>query len=178
MQDVQQSTPEEAGKYVLSPRKAILLTTLAALGAGLIASLTSVVIMFVLRVVGGIPTPMELFGDRLLKLLPAPRFVDMLIFFGSHSKTAPLGLALLGMIGLGTLLGLLYAAIVRVKLPVNGYRPTLHEWLITLIYIIAMTAVAIILFWVEIGQNFFGLPVEWAMLVTSLRYWLILASTL
>src|SRR2546421_1832831 len=30
-----------------------------------------------------------------------------------------------------------------------------------------MTASAIILFWVEIGQNFFGLPVGWAMLVTA-----------
>ncbi len=167
MQNIQQSTPEEADTPVLSPRKAIRFTTLAALGAGLVASLTSVAIMFVLHVVGGVPTPMELFGDRLLKLLPAPRFVDMLIFFSPHSKTTPLGLALLGMIGLGTLLGLLYAAIVRVKLPVRGYRPALREWLTALIFTIAMTAVAIILFWAELGQNFLGLPVGWARLVTS-----------
>jgi DMSO/TMAO reductase YedYZ molybdopterin-dependent catalytic subunit len=167
MQDVQHITPEEANKPVLSFRKAIFLTTLAALGAGLIASLTSVAVMFVLRMVGGIPTPIELFGDHLLKLLPAARFVDMLVLFGSHSKTAPLGLALLGMIGLGTLLGLLYAVIARVKLPASGYRPALREWLTTLIFTIAMTAVAIILFWVEIGQNFLGLPIGWAMLVTS-----------
>ena len=167
MQEIQQSTHEEADTSALSPRKAILLTTIAALGAGLTASLTSVAIMFVLRMVGGIPTPMELFGDHLLKLLPAARFVDMLIFFSPHSKTTPLGLALLGMIGLGTFLGLLYAAIVRVKLPASGYRPSLREWLTALIFIIAMTAVAIILFWVEIGQNFLGLPVGWAMLVTA-----------
>jgi len=167
MQDIQQSTPEEADKFILSPRKAILFTILAALGAGLVASLTSVAIMFVLRVIAGIPTPMELFGDHLLKLLPAARFVDMLIFFSPHSKTTPLGLALLGMIGLGTLLGLLYAAIVRVKLPASSYQPELREWLIALIFTVAMTAIAIILFWVEIGQNFLGLPVGWAMLVTA-----------
>jgi DMSO/TMAO reductase YedYZ molybdopterin-dependent catalytic subunit len=167
MQDVQHITPEEANKSVLSFRKAIFLTTLAALGAGLIASLTSVAVMFVFRMAGGIPTPIELFGDHILKLLPAARFVDMLVFFGSHSKTAPLGLALLGMIGLGTLLGLLYAPIARVKLPAGGYRPALREWLTALIFTIAMTAVAIILFWVEIGQNFLGLPIGWAMLVTS-----------
>ena len=40
MQDVQQRTPEEADTSALSPRKAILFTTLAAFGAGLIASLT------------------------------------------------------------------------------------------------------------------------------------------
>jgi DMSO/TMAO reductase YedYZ molybdopterin-dependent catalytic subunit len=166
MQDIQQNTSEETGTSIFLPRKVILLTTLAAFGAGLIASLTSVAIMFVLRVVAGIPTPMELFGDHLLKLLPAPRFVDMLIFFGPHSKTAPLGLALLGMISLGTLLGLLYAAIVRIKLPASGYWPVLREWLTALIFTIAMTAVAIILFWVELAQNFLGLPIGWALLVT------------
>jgi hypothetical protein len=40
MQDVEQRTPEEADTTALSPRKAILFTTLAAFGAGLIASLT------------------------------------------------------------------------------------------------------------------------------------------
>src|SRR5436305_10071338 len=125
MQDIRQSTPEETDTFVLSPRKVILFTTLAALVAGLVASLTSVAIMFVLRVIAGIPTPIELFGDHLLKLLPAPRFVDMLIFFSPHSKTTPLGLALLGMIALGTLLGLLYAAVVRIKLPANSYQPEL-----------------------------------------------------
>ena len=40
MQDVQHRTPEEADTSALSPRKAILFTTLAAFGAGLIASLT------------------------------------------------------------------------------------------------------------------------------------------
>src|SRR6266480_2977506 len=167
MQEIQQSTHEEADKSALSPRKAILLTTIAALGAGLTAGLTSVAIMFVLRMVGGISTPVELFGDHLLKLLPAPRFVDMLVMFSPHSKTTPLGLALLGMIGLGTFLGLLYAFFVRVKLPATGYRPALREWLTALFLTIAMTATAIILFWVEIGQNFLGLPRGQAMLVTS-----------
>ncbi len=112
--------------------------------------------MLFLRVMVGIPTPMELFGDHLLKLLPAARFVDMLIFFSPHSKTTPLGLALLGMVGLGTLLGLLYAAIVRINLPVHGYRPTPREWLTALIFIAAMTAVAIYPFlgrtWTELSR--------------------------
>jgi hypothetical protein len=95
------NTEEKADQFALSHRKSIFLTTFAALGAGLTASLTSVAFMLVLRLAGGVPAPVELFGDHLLKLLPAPRFVDMLIMFGPHSKTAPLGLALLGMIGLG-----------------------------------------------------------------------------
>jgi DMSO/TMAO reductase YedYZ molybdopterin-dependent catalytic subunit len=151
-----------------SRRKPTIIATFAALGAGLTASLTSVALMVVLRLVGGVPTPVELFGDHLLKLLPAARFVDMLVAFSPHSKTTPLGLALLGMIGLGTLLGLPYAAIVRVKLPAAGYRPASREWLVALLLGVAMTAAAIVLFWRETAQNFLGLPVGWAMLVTSL----------
>src|SRR5438876_6522669 len=170
MRQAQQTkhTSGTADQSSLSHRKSIILTILAALGAGLTASLTSVAIMLVLRLAGGVPTPVELFGDYLLKLLPAPRFVDMLVFFSPHSKTTPLGLALLGMISLGTFLGLLYAFFVRVKLPATGYRPALREWLTALFLTIAMTATAIILFWVEIGQNFLGLPRGQAMLVTSL----------
>jgi DMSO/TMAO reductase YedYZ molybdopterin-dependent catalytic subunit len=169
MRDVEQTmnTHEKADRSALSPRRSILLTTLAALGAGLIAGLTSVAIMLLLRLAAGVPTPVELFGDHLLKLLPAPRFVDMLVMFSPHSKTTPLGLALLGMIGLGAFLGLPYAAIVRVKLPVIGSRPTPREWLTAMGFTVAMTAVAIILFWVEIAQNYLGLPLGWARLVSS-----------
>ena len=161
------NTDEKADQFALSHRKPIFLTTFAALGAGLTASLTSVAFMLVLRLAGGVPTPVELFGDHLLKLLPAPRFVDMLVMFGPHSKTAPLGLALLGMIGLGTFIGLLYAVFVRVKLPASGYRPALREWSTALFLAVAMTGVALVLFWGEIGQNFHGLPPGQAMLVTS-----------
>ena len=168
MQKVQQNSPLETKLSVYSPRKAITITLVAALGAGLVASLASVFTMLILRVAAGIPSPVELFGDHLLKLLPAPRFVDMLVFFSPHSKTTPLGLAMLGMISLGTLLGLLYAAVVRIKLPASGYRLAMREWLTALIFAVAMTATATILFWVEIGQNFLGLPIGTAMLVTAL----------
>jgi DMSO/TMAO reductase YedYZ molybdopterin-dependent catalytic subunit len=168
MQKVQQNSSEESALSVYSSRKAITTTLFSALGAGLVASLTSVVVMLILRVAAGIPTPVELFGDHLLKLLPAPRFVDMLVFFSPHSKTTPLGLALLGMIGLGTALGLLYAAIVRIELPARSYRPSTREWLTALTLALAMTAIATILFWIEIGQNFLGLSIGTAMLVTTL----------
>src|SRR2546426_12772771 len=169
MQNVHQTmnTHEKADLSPASRRKPIIIATFAAFGASLTASLTSVALMAVWRLVGGVATPVELFGDHLLKLLPAPRFVDMLVMFSPHSKTTPLGLAFLGMIGLGTFLGLLYAFFVRVKLPATGYRPALREWLTALFLTIAMTATAIILFWVEIGQNFLGLPRGQATLVTS-----------
>jgi DMSO/TMAO reductase YedYZ molybdopterin-dependent catalytic subunit len=160
-------THEKTDLSLSSRLKPILISAFAALGAGLTASLTAVALMAILRLAGGVPTPAELFGDHLLKFLSAARFVDLLIKFGPNSKTAPLGLALLGMISLGTLLGLVYAGLVQVKLPAASYRPALREWLTALLLAVAMTVAAIVLFWGEIGQNFLGLPLSWAMLVTS-----------
>lgn len=170
MQNVHQTmnSQDNADLSPASRRKPIIIATFAALGAGLTASLMAVALMAAVHLLGGVPTPVELFGDHLLKLLPAARFVDMLVAFSPHSKTTPLGLSLLGMIGLGTLLGLLYAAIARTRLPAAGYRPAPREWLTALLLAVVMTAAAIILFWGEIGQNFLGLPIAWAMLVTSL----------
>jgi hypothetical protein len=146
----------------------LLIAALAALGAGLSASLVVVVLMGVLRLAAGIPTPVELFGDHVLKLLSAGTFVQLLIKFAPNSKTGPLGLTLLGMIGVGTMLGLLYAAVARVIPPIKGYRPGRREWLTAAVLAVVMTLVAIVLFWGEIGQNFLGLPLGWAMLVTAL----------
>lgn len=75
----------------------LLIAALAALEAGLTASLMAVVLMGVWRLAAGIPTPVELFGDHVLKLLSAGPFVQLLIEFAPNSKTAPLGLTLLGM---------------------------------------------------------------------------------
>ncbi len=46
-------------------------------GAGLLASLLAVLLMGTLRVVAGIPTPVELFGDFLLKRLDTGTFVHL-----------------------------------------------------------------------------------------------------
>src|SRR5207248_3516274 len=140
----------------------------AALGAGLLASLLSVVLMGILRLAAGIPTPVELFSYHVLKLLSADTFVNLLVKFAPNSKTIPLGLALLGMIGLGTLLGLLYAIVVRGIMPAKGYRPSRREGLTAAALAVIMTLAGVLLFWGELGENFLGLPVGWAMLVTAL----------
>jgi DMSO/TMAO reductase YedYZ molybdopterin-dependent catalytic subunit len=146
----------------------LLIAALAGLGAGLAASLVTVVLMGVLRLAAGVPTPFELFGDHVLKQISVGTFIRLLSEFGSHAKTAPLGLTLLGMIGAGTVLGVLYAVVAHVMLPASGYRPKRREWLTAATLAVLMTLVAVVLFWGEIGQNFFGLPLGWAMLVTVL----------
>ncbi|HKF36489.1 MAG TPA: molybdopterin-dependent oxidoreductase, partial [Ktedonobacteraceae bacterium] len=64
--------------------------------------------------------------------------------------------------------GVLYAVVARVMLPAKGYRPKRREWLTAAALAVLMTLVAVVLFWGELGQNFFGLPLVWATLVTAL----------
>jgi DMSO/TMAO reductase YedYZ molybdopterin-dependent catalytic subunit len=148
--------------------RTFLLSTLFAPGAGLVASLLAVVLMGLLRLVAGIPTPVELFGDHVLKNINVNTFIRLLITFGPNAKTLPLGFALLGMIGAGTVLGLLYAAFVHVLLPASGYRPTRREWITAWVFAIGMTLVAVVLFWDELRQNFFGLPLSWSVFLSAL----------
>jgi DMSO/TMAO reductase YedYZ molybdopterin-dependent catalytic subunit len=172
-----QSTKQSSAEYISPPfsirpsvklRQFFVHWLLLPLGAGLAASLLTVTLMLMLRVVAGIPTPVELFGDHILKLLDASTFVHLLVRFAPNSKTIPLGLALLGMIGAGTLLGLLYAVIVRVATPVQGKRPGWREWLTALAFAATMTLVGILLFQEELRQNTFGLPVGWATFLSAL----------
>ncbi len=132
------------------------------------ASLLAVVLMDILRLAAGIPTPAELFGDYVLKHISVNTFIRLLLTYGSHAKTAPLGLALLGMIGAGTVLGLVYAALAGVSYPARGYRPARREWLVAAALALLMAAAGIILFWDELRQNFFGLPINWAIFVSAL----------
>jgi DMSO/TMAO reductase YedYZ molybdopterin-dependent catalytic subunit len=150
--------------------KLLVLAALSALGAGLIGSLLAVVLMGILRFEAGIPTPVELFGDFILKHISVNTFIRLLLTFAPHSKTDPLGLTLLAMVAVGTGLSLLYALLVHVSLPANGSRPTRREWLTALAFALAMTAVGIIVFWNEIRQNFLGLPILWATITTSVGF--------
>ena len=149
-------------------RKQWWLTIFSALAAGLVAALVSVACMLLLRLTAGIPTPVELFGDFVLKRLPVNRFVEMLSMFQPNPKTAPLGLTLLAMIALGTVLGPLYALLVRVPVPVAGQRPGRREWVTMVLLGLVMAALGTFLFWTEIRQNFLGLPIAWAILTSAL----------
>lgn len=148
--------------------RTLLLSSLFALGAGLLASLLAISMMGVLRLVAGVPTPIELFGDYVLKHINVSTFINLLDAFRPNGKTGPLGLALLSMLGLGILLSLLYAALVRVKLPVRGYRPGRREWLTALGFALAMTLLGCVLFRDELPQNFLGLPFVPSAIVSAL----------
>lgn len=146
----------------------ILILGASGLVAGLVASLLTVVVMGVMRLVAGIATPVELFGDYVLKHIDVNTFIKLLMTFAPTPKTTPLGLALLGMVIIGTVLGLIYAGLVQVRLPANGSRPRKREWLTVLVLAELLTLAGIVLFWNELPQNFLGLPFTWARIVTAL----------
>ncbi len=153
-----QEQASSAGKSTTyTPLRTILINALLAPGAGLAASLLAVVVMGLFRLYLGIPTPVELFGDFLLKHISVGTFIHLLETFQPHPKTTPLGLALLGMIAAGTALGWLYAALAWVALPARGYRPGKREWLTAGGFSLTMTLIAVILFWNELPQNLYGL---------------------
>jgi DMSO/TMAO reductase YedYZ molybdopterin-dependent catalytic subunit len=159
-------TPPSPSSPVYTKWRSLLVTTSLAPGAGLVASLLAVVVMLLLRVAAGVPTPVELFGDFVLKHINTGTFLQLLQKFSPYPKLYPLGFALLGMIALGTALGLLYAAIVRLSLPTNSYRPGRREWLTALAFSLLMTLAGSALFWNELRQNFFGLPTDLSRLTS------------
>ncbi len=172
---MQNAQPDQSDTHNLPPLiprrrrvKWFALNVLSALIAGFVAAMVSVVCMLILRLVAGIPTPVELFGDFVLKKLPANRFVNLLVLFAPNSKTTPLGLTLLSMLALGCLLGLLYAALTRLQLPVASLRPARREWLTMLLLGLVLAALGSVLFWTELRQNFLGLPIFWARLTAIL----------
>ena len=160
-------SPPPPSSVVYPKRRAFFTAIFLAPGAGLVASLMAAMLMLLLRLLAGLPTPVELFGDFLLKHIDVGTFLRLLITFSPNSKTAPLGLALLGMIALGTVLSLPYAAIVRVQLPAKGYRPGRREWLTALAFGLVMTLAGVLLFWDELRQNFYGLPTNPARLTSA-----------
>ena len=174
MQKTKQNTPissdnsQSSASNVYGMGRTLILSSLFALGAGLLASLLAIVTMITLRLAAGVPTPVELFGDYVLKHIDVSTFINLLDAFRPNGKTGPLGLALLSMFGLGVVLGLLYAALVRVKLPVAGYRPGRREWLTALGFALAMALLGCVLFRNELPQNFFGLPFVWSAIVSAL----------
>ncbi len=158
--------PEPVPSY--SKVRTRILSSVFVLGAGLVASLVTVCVMSVLRVAAGIPTPVELFSYFVLKHLTAPKFVDLQVAFSPNSKTTPLGLAVLGMIAAGTVISLLYAPLVNLRLPVDNYRPRRREWLVALSIGLVLAAIAAILFHEELRQNQFGFPIVTATLLSIL----------
>ena len=152
-----------------------------ALLAGLLASLAAALVMGVLRLWWGTPTPPELVGERLLPLMSANQFVALLLQFQPHPKTGPLGLALVGQCVIGILLGPAYVLAVRAlekrrRPPQAGSMisselagcsfPRGSAWVVAAAFAVGMEVVAVALFWPVLPEGLFGDPIDIARLLT------------
>ncbi|MGO8950787.1 MAG: molybdopterin-dependent oxidoreductase [Ktedonobacterales bacterium] len=152
-----------------------------ALLAGLLGSLAAVVVMGILRLWWGSPTPPELVGERVLPLMTADQFVALLLQFQPHPKTGPLGLALLGQCVIGILLGPAYAlalrswekrrgplpsAVSRSRTATFWWWPGRSAWIIAAAFALGMELVAAATFWPVLPEGLFGDPIEIARLLT------------
>jgi DMSO/TMAO reductase YedYZ molybdopterin-dependent catalytic subunit len=132
--------------------------------------------MGVLRLWWGTPTPPELVGERLLPLMSADQFVALLIRFQPHSKTGPLGLALLGQCIIGILLGPAYALAVRAwekkQMPsssaatAKSWFPRSSGWVAAVVFAASMEIIALAVFWPVLAEGLFGNPIDIARLLT------------
>jgi DMSO/TMAO reductase YedYZ molybdopterin-dependent catalytic subunit len=140
---------------------------LAGLAAGTVATLAATMAMAALRLWWGTPAPPELLGELILPHLTAQQFVALLISYQPHPKTGPLAQALLGQSALGVLvvvaftLGVLHRA-PRTRWP--GWRALAAAGILAL----AMTLVAVALFWPVLPEGLVGDPIERARWLTTL----------
>ena len=139
-----------------------------ALVAGLLGALAALLVMGLLRLWWGTLTPPELFGERLLPLIPADQFVALLARFKEHPKTEPLGLALLGQVILGMLIALPFTALARPAGTASTRWPTRRAWLVAAAVALIMEALALAIFWPVLEAGVYGDPFAWARLLSAI----------
>lgn len=148
----------------------------AVLAAGLAASLAATVLMLALRLVAGIVTLPEMVGERILPLMSAGLFVQVLIQLG---KIKPLAYALIGQVVLGALAALLFPVLlegverVRARRGVGGAEhaavgdwPSGAEWLAAGALSLLLWLLALALFWPVLAENLYGYPEGPARFIT------------
>lgn len=147
-----------------------------ALVAGLLGALASVMVMGALRFAWGAPTLPELVGQRILPLLTVDQFIKLLVTFAPHPKTTPLGLALLGQLALGVILGPIYAKIAQIPAQPLGRWPSRRAWIVAGSFVVVMEALGLILFWPILSESLVGDPVGRAHFVNGVALLLTFAT--
>lgn len=164
-------------RRALATASATLRSDVPALAAGALGALSATVVMGLLRVTIGTPTPPELLGDRILPLLNTGQFIQLLVTFAPHQKTGPLALTLLGQLVAGVLIAPLYTRVARLHdLPLARRLPDRRGWLAALGFVVAMELVAALVFWPVLGGGVYGSPLDQARLLTLLALLLSFAS--
>ena len=152
--------------------------------AGLTGGLAMITLMMLLRTLAGVPTIMELLGDRIAPLIPVDTFLFLLGFFGGYNQFKQLGIgaAILGQLGVAVAGGVALALLARRELarPDAQDRPLWGVGRRTVSIIAALTTLAwlilVAVLFPNLGTHYFGLPPGSATIVTIIGMALVLAT--
>ena len=123
--------------------------------AGLVGGLAMTTLMLVLRSVAGVPTTVELLGDRIAALIPVDTFLWLLGVFGGYNSFKQLGIAaaLLGQLGLAVVGGIALALLSRKEIAGTDTDPFLGIGRRTVLTVAALTGGAWVLVLVTCSQT-------------------------
>src|SRR6266478_9117956 len=145
--------------------------------AGVMAGLAMLLMMALLRLFLGWPTPTELIFDRLFPLLTVEFFIGSLVRAGGYTPLKLQGVfgALAGQVIVAGLGGVLYAFYLRRRVGRDGARTAgaslfdRRGWSLIVPGVLAATLLFVILLWPTLLTNYRGLPPGSARLVASLE---------
>src|SRR4029077_5735210 len=145
--------------------------------AGVLAGLTMLLTMALLRLFLGWPTPTELIFDRLFPLLTVEFFIGSLVRAGGYTPLKLQGVfgALAGEVIVAGLGGVLYAFYLRGRVRRDGARSAdtslfdRRGWPLIIPGVLAATALFVALLWPTLVTNYRGFPPGIAHVIASLE---------
>src|SRR5262249_7487736 len=157
-----------------SPPRPLIKSIFWGLVAGILAGLTMLLIMALLRLLFGWPTPTELIFDRLFPLLTVEFFIGSLVKAGGYTPLKLQGVygALAGQLAVAGIAGVIYALYLRRKNrgELDGGSPTdSRGWSLIVSGVVGATLLFIALLWATLITNYRGFPPVTARLIASLE---------
>ena len=133
--------------------------------AGLVAALVVTVVMLALRLLVGLPLPVELVSDRFLPLVPVDLFLELLGTMGGPimAKKIAFYSGFANQLALGVLLGALYAALSTRDRPAR--RVPRIVWVVLGVWLVTLAAL-----WPALDSSYVGLPPGRALVVSALGF--------
>jgi DMSO/TMAO reductase YedYZ molybdopterin-dependent catalytic subunit len=140
--------------------------------AGIVAALAMTIVMILLRQLLGIPTPSEMFGDRMVPTYRADEFLGLLGKLGGYNRAKQIGVlsVLAGQLGVGAIAGVVYSLLAtnpRRASRRHPRRPSMAAIIFIVSFVVIFWLATVIFLEPVLNTNFAGLPPSRAYLATT-----------
>src|SRR6516165_2711700 len=160
-----------------SPSRPLIKSIFWGLVAGILAGLTMLLTMALLRLLFGWPTPTELIFDRLFPFLTVEFFISSLVKAGGYTPLKLQGVygALAGQLAVAAIGGVIYSwylnRLDRRQRSHNADQGIVDPrgWRLIVPGVLVATVLLVILLWPTLITNYHGLPPAQARIVASLE---------